>query len=97
MRRNSGRIWSRLADALYRHVPSGVGVKGSLHLNKTELDQVLVDGSRWALKEGFARKEDVAHTEEGGRMAGADPAKVSSEAKNVDRSGGHPRFGQPFC
>ena len=28
----------RLADALYRYVPSGVGVKGNLHLNKTELD-----------------------------------------------------------
>ena len=79
----------RLADALYRHVPSGVGVKGNLHLNKAELDHVLADGSRWALKEGFARKEDVAHTEEGGRMAGADPAKVSNEAKKrgIDQVG----------
>jgi tRNA-splicing ligase RtcB (3'-phosphate/5'-hydroxy nucleic acid ligase) len=79
----------RLADALYRQVPSGVGVKGNLHLNKAELDHILADGSRWALKEGYARKEDVAHTEEGGRMAGADPAKVSSEAKKrgIDQVG----------
>jgi tRNA-splicing ligase RtcB len=79
----------RLADALYRHVPSGVGVKGSLHLNKSELDHILADGSRWALREGFASKEDVAHTEEGGRMAGADPARVSIEAKKrgIDQVG----------
>jgi tRNA-splicing ligase RtcB (3'-phosphate/5'-hydroxy nucleic acid ligase) len=71
----------RLADALYRNLPSGVGVKGSLHVNKSELDEILKDGSRWALREGFARPEDVAHTEEGGRMAGADPASVSRSAK----------------
>ncbi len=71
----------RLADALYRHLPSGVGVKGHLHINKAELDQILVDGSRWAQREGYARPEDVAHTEEGGRMAGADPAKVSKAAR----------------
>lgn len=71
----------KLADALYRYLPSGVGVKGHLHLNKAELDQILLDGSRWAQREGYARPEDVAHTEEGGRMAGADPAKVSKNAK----------------
>ncbi len=71
----------KLADALYKHLPSGVGVKGHLHINKAELDQILLDGSRWALREGYARPEDVAHTEEGGRMANADPAKVSKSAK----------------
>ncbi|MCX6031161.1 MAG: RtcB family protein, partial [Chloroflexi bacterium] len=72
---------ARLADALYKHLPSGVGVKGHLHLNKAELDGILADGSKWALREGYARREDVAHTEEGGRMAGADPAKVSKTAR----------------
>ena len=37
-----------LADALYRRLPSGVGAKGHLHTNKTELDRILHDGSRWA-------------------------------------------------
>jgi tRNA-splicing ligase RtcB len=72
---------AKLADALYKHLPSGVGVKGHLHLNKAELDGILADGSKWALREGYGRREDVAHTEEGGRMAGADPAKVSKTAK----------------
>ena len=72
---------ARLADALYRHLPGGVGVKGSLHVNKSELDEILRDGSQWALREGFARPADVMHTEEGGRMAGADPDRVSRSAK----------------
>jgi tRNA-splicing ligase RtcB len=72
---------AKLADALYKHLPSGLGVKGHLHINKSELDAILADGSKWALREGYARKEDVAHTEESGRMAGADPAKVSKAAK----------------
>jgi tRNA-splicing ligase RtcB len=70
-----------LADALYRQVPSGVGVKGHLHTNRAELDGILAEGSRWTLREGYARPEDVAHTEQGGRMSPADPAKVSSHAK----------------
>jgi tRNA-splicing ligase RtcB len=71
----------RLADALYRHLPSGVGVKGHLHVNKSEMDKILAEGSSWAEREGYARREDVAHTEEGGCMSGADPAKVSKSAK----------------
>jgi tRNA-splicing ligase RtcB len=71
----------QLADALYRRLPSGVGVKGHLHINKTELDRVLREGSRWTLREGFARPEDIAHTEEGGCMSGADPDRVSKSAK----------------
>jgi tRNA-splicing ligase RtcB len=71
----------RLADALYQFLPSGVGVKGRLHTNQGELDEILADGSCWALREGYARPEDVAHTEAGGRMPGANPAKVSKRAK----------------
>jgi len=72
---------AKLADALYKHLPSGVGVKGNLHVNKSELDRILAEGSAWALKEGFARPEDVAHTEQGGRVPGADPDAVSGNAK----------------
>ncbi len=72
---------NRLADALYQHLPGGVGVKGHLHLNRAEMDQILAEGGDWARREGYARREDLAHTEEGGCMAGADPAQVSKSAK----------------
>ncbi len=76
---------SDLATALYAQVPSGVGVKGFLRLPTSELNEVLSDGSRWALRRGFARKEDLTFTEDGGRMEGADPAKVSKRAKERGR------------
>jgi len=70
-----------LATALFYNCPSGVGKKGHLRLSQQELDELAVEGSRWALKKGYARREDVERTEEGGRLAGADPGKVSPRAK----------------
>jgi tRNA-splicing ligase RtcB len=57
---------AELASALDRNCPSGVGRKGHLNLTDAELDQVCREGSRWALKQGFARA-DLRRTEEGGR------------------------------
>ncbi len=70
-----------LASALYRNCPSGVGVHGEIKLRDAELDHVLTDGARWALANGYARKEDLEHTEEFGRIPGADPQFVSARAK----------------
>jgi tRNA-splicing ligase RtcB len=72
---------SSLADSLNRLCPSGVGKKGHLKLKISELDKVCTDGSRWALSNGFASEQDVRRTEEGGRLDGADPSKVSKRAK----------------
>ncbi len=71
----------RLADALYHAVPSGVGSKGKIKLNLKEIDDVLVKGSRWAVNNGFGRKEDLLTTEAGGEMPGAEPDRVSGRAK----------------
>jgi tRNA-splicing ligase RtcB len=70
-----------LASALYANCPSGVGKGGSIKLKRGELDQVAADGSKWALKRGFALQEDLEHTEEGGCLPGADPGVVSEKAK----------------
>jgi tRNA-splicing ligase RtcB len=75
----------KLATALYRHVPSGVGEHGFLKVSDAEMDEVLRTGARWALKKGMARPEDLAHTEENGAMPGADPGKVSKRAKDRGR------------
>ncbi|UCF62522.1 MAG: RtcB family protein, partial [Anaerolineaceae bacterium] len=74
-----------LASALYANCPSGVGVKGSIRLSAKQLDQVCRLGSEWALKNGYARPEDVQRTEEGGRIMGADPSHVSQRAKQRGR------------
>ncbi len=74
-----------LADALYRNCPSGVGEKGTVPLTVAELDKVCRDGARWALRENFAHPEDLARTEESGRLDGAEPSAVSPRAKERGR------------
>ena len=74
-----------LTTALYRSCPSGVGGKGRVRVSKRELKQLVTEGARWALKQGLARQDDVAHTEEGGCLAGADPSKLSARAKERGR------------
>lgn len=70
-----------LLEALFRHVPSGVGSKGPLSLAGAEVDEVLAGGARWAVTHGFGRAEDLAVQEEEGRLARADPAAVSADAR----------------
>ena len=75
----------RLATLLNKYCPSGVGKEGTIKLSLKELDQVLSEGSRWALKNGYATEADLARTEEMGSLDGADPNKVSERAKTRGR------------
>ncbi len=76
---------SGLATALNHFCPSGVGGKGELRMSEAELDQVCREGSQWTLKKGYANQADLRRTEEGGRLDGADPTKVSGRAKERGR------------
>jgi tRNA-splicing ligase RtcB len=69
-----------LVNALHQNIPSGVGSQGSLKLSLAEEKKVLVDGSRWALRQGFGADGDLAHTEDGGCLPDADPDLVSARA-----------------
>lgn len=70
-----------LADALFDDIPAGVGSEGAIPtLSVEELKQIAVEGARWALRSGYATKDDLQHTEEGGCLANADPEKVSHQA-----------------
>jgi tRNA-splicing ligase RtcB (3'-phosphate/5'-hydroxy nucleic acid ligase) len=70
-----------LATLLNQYCPSGVGVKGVLHVNVPELERLMHTGSRWAFKNGYASENDITCTEENGCLEGADPAKISARAK----------------
>lgn len=74
-----------LATLLNKYCPSGVGVEGVVRVNIPELERVLREGSRWALKNGYATEADLVRTEEGGCLEGANPAKVSDRAKQRGR------------
>jgi tRNA-splicing ligase RtcB len=69
-----------LVNALYRHIPSGVGATGPTKLSAKEEKQVLMKGSRWAVEKGFGEAADLDHTEDGGCLPGADPSAVSDRA-----------------
>ena len=70
-----------ITATLFRNIPCGVGSKGKLRLQRDELDEVLIHGCDWAVKNGYGTKQDIAHTEENGKMPDADPSKVSDTAK----------------
>ncbi|MFH1314154.1 MAG: RtcB family protein [Candidatus Eisenbacteria bacterium] len=69
-----------LAANLFNNIPCGVGSTGTIRLSAKEERRVLVDGAAWAVKNGYGDAEDLECTEEGGAMAGADPAAVSERA-----------------
>ena len=70
-----------LVDVLFAKIPAGVGSEGALPgLSRNELRKVLLEGAQWALRNGYATTRDLDHTEEGGRLAGADPDSVSDRA-----------------
>jgi tRNA-splicing ligase RtcB (3'-phosphate/5'-hydroxy nucleic acid ligase) len=78
-----------LVNELFRSIPSGLGSAGAIKLTKSELDDLLVDGVEWAIERGYGRRQDIEVCEEGGKMAGADPACVS----DIARKRGAPQLG----
>ncbi|MDK2870531.1 MAG: hypothetical protein PWP39_1766 [Pyrococcus sp.] len=71
----------QLVDTLFKNVPSGVGSQGKVRLHWTQIDDVLVDGAKWAVDNGYGWEKDLERLEEGGRMEGANPDAVSQKAK----------------
>ena len=69
-----------LVGALFRDIPSGVGSKGDLKLSQKEEKKVLIEGSKWAVDNGYGTQEDLETTEDRGAIAGADPEVVSARA-----------------
>lgn len=74
-----------LADALFAAVPAGLGTGGRLRLSDKDMDGMLDGGAAWAVGRGFGEAADLAGCEDGGRLAGADPAMVSARARERQR------------
>ena len=74
-------VQKALADSLYRQIPAGVGSTGSITLDAIEMEAMLSGGAHWAVARGWGEARDLERIEEGGCMAGAEPAQVSDRAK----------------
>jgi tRNA-splicing ligase RtcB (3'-phosphate/5'-hydroxy nucleic acid ligase) len=71
-----------LIDTIFRLVPAGVGVKGTLRITDSQFDEVMKYGVKWCAENGLAWEDDPSHVEEGGFIKGADPTKVSRQARS---------------
>jgi tRNA-splicing ligase RtcB (3'-phosphate/5'-hydroxy nucleic acid ligase) len=71
-----------LVDLLFRLVPTGVGVKGTVRLNQGQFEDVMRWGVKWCAENGYGWKDDADMVEEGGYIKGADPSKVSRQASS---------------
>ncbi len=78
-----------LVDRLFVAVPSGVGSEGKLKVSDRELDEIFVEGAKWAVENGYGYERDLEHCEEHGALDGARPEVVSKRAR--DR--GKPQLG----
>jgi len=70
-----------LVDQLFSRVPAGVGSEGLIKLSPGQIDDMLLGGAVWAIKQGYGEKGDLEYIEEHGRVGGAEPEHVSETAK----------------
>ncbi|NHI83674.1 MAG: RtcB family protein [Candidatus Thorarchaeota archaeon] len=71
-----------LIDRLFSEVPTGVGKTGKIMLGSQRgVDEVLDEGAKWAVEQGYGWEKDLEHIEAGGTLDIADASKVSPEAK----------------
>jgi len=69
-----------LAVLLFRNCPSGMGKLGVARITEKHFQNICQNGSKWALKNGYATPNDIEMTEDNGCMQDADISAVSSRA-----------------
>jgi len=74
------KVKDSLLSILFKNIPSGVGSTGKLNLSNSQLEELMVKGSRWAVENGFGTELDLERTESFGRLEGADPSRISKRA-----------------
>ena len=71
---------NQLVNELFNNIPSGLGSEGKIKISHKEMERLMVKGASWAVEHGFGSEDDLDVTEEGGRVEGADPSKISDRA-----------------
>jgi len=70
-----------LINQIFRDVPCGAGTTGFVKIGRKQLNDVLVQGARWMVENGYGEPHDAEFAEACGALAGADPAAVSERAR----------------
>ena len=71
-----------LVDSLFANIPSGLGGGGVVEAGIDTVEAILDRGMEWALEEGYATRDDLAHCEDEGLRPESDPDAVSQKAKD---------------
>ncbi|MBD3401970.1 RNA-splicing ligase RtcB [candidate division GN15 bacterium] len=79
----------KLVETMFNNVPSGVGSSGRIKLSDKQIEEVLANGARWAVSNGYGWDEDLEYIEERGAFENSDPSVVSPNA----RKRGAPQLG----
>jgi tRNA-splicing ligase RtcB len=69
-----------VVDRLFEDIPAGLGKRGEILLKGNEIENVLINGANWAVKNGFGIEEDLVYIEDNGKIEESDPKKVSETA-----------------
>ncbi|GAB4187725.1 MAG: RtcB family protein [Simkaniaceae bacterium] len=80
----SGSTKEELIQRIFEFVPSGVG-KGQKNirgLSDRDYQELLQEGARWSVAQGYGFEKDIEHIESLGKIEDADPSLVSSTAKD---------------
>ncbi|MCB1213292.1 MAG: RtcB family protein, partial [Chlamydiia bacterium] len=77
------KMREKLLEGLFRAIPSGIGAGKSEResLKESDYRSLLVEGARWSVRKGFGVEADLQSCENHGKIANADPAAVSTKAK----------------
>ncbi len=71
----------QIANQLFRDVPAGLGRGGEIKLNEKEVNELLLNGSEFALEKGYGNENDLKFTEMNGKSDLANVDAVSKKAK----------------
>ena len=78
-----------LVNTLFKAVPSGVGCKGFVKVNNQQFNEVMEQGAKWCIDNGYGWKEDLERIESNGKIDWADSSKVTDKARQrgIDQLG----------
>jgi tRNA-splicing ligase RtcB len=74
-------VQHELADALFEHIPVGLGSRGDISLGAGQMDAMLAGGAVWALHNGYGDRGDLDYIEDRGCSKDALPEAVSERAR----------------
>ncbi len=78
-----------LVNTFFQTVPSGVGCKGFVKVNNQQFTEVMEEGVKWCVDNGYGWQEDLERIESNGKIEWADSSKISDKARKrgIDQLG----------